>query len=343
MDLDAIKAKTDSIKQNYQGDEETLNSNTFKDFREVYNYVLKTCENPTTDTIYVEYKKELSTILVQVKQSNDMLGTKIVVNQVMCSSDNYLQFLHQLGIDENRPYCDSQSIHLRSGCNIRIYATNKPFREFPMLVISSQRPPETFVPQSQKQGQLMNMLLHGRTLICGKSGSGKTYLLDSLLKTYIEQNCVCGIFEEFSELHLPNNVSFKYTIPCVNTSQTQFNDLNFLLEKSNLQRLDYIICGELKGVESLSFIKNLSTGTKGVATIHGIDPQEALVRLKMQCLMSGDNLSADLVSQTISRAVDYVMYVEKREIKSICKVILSARGNFSFQILYGEDFTRRKN
>lgn len=331
MDLDAIKAKTDAIKANYQGDEATLNSNTFKDYREVFNYILNTCESPVTDTIYVEYKKELSTILVQVKQSNQLTGTKIVVNQVMCSSENYLEFLKQLGIDDSKPYCDSSSIHLRSGCNIRIYATNKPFRAYPMLVISSQRPPETYVPTSTKQGQLMHMLLHGRTLICGKSGSGKTYLLDSLLKTYIDENCVCGIFEEFSELHLPNDISFKYTIPCVNTSQTQFNDLNFLLEKSNLQRLDYIVCGELKGVESLSFIKNLSTGTKGIATIHGIDPQEALVRLKMQCLMSGDNLSPELVSQTISRAVDYIMYVDKREVKDISKVVLSARGNFSLE------------
>lgn len=246
-------------------------------------------------------------------------------------SKSYLHFCKEtLGINVERQYNDSVN-KTYGGIPARIFAMLPPYKPFPLVVIStSKTPPDTLDALNSEDERRLKKAMEGNVLITGASGSGKTYLLNYLLKKHIPETERIGIVQEFQEIYPPNEYTDTMLIPPKTPGQP-WNDLEIITEQTNLMRYDRVILGEIKGSEAWPFVINCASGTKGTATLHGSSAQKALQRLRTLCLSASGNLSSNVIDSFIKDAIDYVVYVEDHIVKEVKKLNLVNNGNFSLE------------
>lgn len=293
-------------------------------------FFLKTVTDERLKTLAMEYNDLIRSLKVQVIKDNIQTTQKQVVEYSM-TEEAYLKFCRDtLRLDTSRLYNDSSSCDF-NGVKTRVFAIMPPYKKYPLIVISTAKQPPTEIPTlSDVDEAKLRKVLNGNFLIAGKSGAGKTYLLNYLLSKYYPKDKRVGIIQEFMEIYPPNDFSECLTTPPRVPGQ-KWNDLEFLTEQSNLMRYDTILVGEIKSSEAWPFVVNCSSGTRGGATIHGSDCQGALQRLRTLCLMSQGNLNDAVVDKFIKDAIDYVVYVEDAQVKDIKKVTTYNRGTFSLE------------
>lgn len=132
----------------------------------------------------------------------------------------------------------------------------------------------------------------------------------------ISQNRI-AFCEEFHELFPPNNNTI-----CLDACPVKPGEENifaYIIQQTNLMRLDNIFVGEIKGPESFYFINNLTSSIKGGTTCHGSSAVDGLLRLRILMTLSGF-CSIDLAGQLISNAIDFVIFIDKHRIKEIVYV-----------------------
>lgn len=176
-------------------------------------------------------------------------------------------------------------------------------------------------------------------LVVGGTGTGKTTLLNSLLKL-IEANQRVGIIEDTSELVLPNSASFKLlTRPSLGEGIPEFTMLD-LLKNILRMRPDRIVMGEIRAQEAKDFLLALSSGHAGsAATLHANTAQEALLRLQMLVQMGAPEWSSKVVSQLISQTIHFIIVIGrdsqgKRFLKGIYRLASLEEVGFTFEPCY---------
>lgn len=284
--------------------------------------------DPQLKTMVMEYDSLSKTLKIQLIKNGISNGVKDIVNYNM-AANAYSDFCNKrLKIDPNKKYNDSSNILFR-GVPTRVFAIMPPYKDYPLVVISTaKQPPKNIDTLSEIDEKKLTKVMAGNFLIAGKSGAGKTYLLNYLLNKYYPKKERIGIIQEFSEIYPPNDFTDTICTPPRVPGQ-QWNDLEFLTEQSNLMRYDRILVGEIKSSEAWPFIVNCASGTKGGATIHGQSPQGALQRLRTLCLLSKPNLNESVVDSFIKDAIDYVVYVEDMRVKEITELLTANNGKFS--------------
>jgi type IV secretion system protein VirB11 len=145
------------------------------------------------------------------------------------------------------------------------------------------------------QGDLLRGLVddHRNLIIAGPTGSAKTTLLNALLLEIDPEERVV-ILEDTPELQV--------TIPNVVTLWTREGvaDLRALVRKAMRLQPDRIIVGEVRGVETLDFLKALNTGhAGGMCTIHAESTASALLRLETLVQEAVAVVPRSLIAQTI--------------------------------------------
>lgn len=140
--------------------------------------------------------------------------------------------------------------------------------------------------------------------------------------------------EEFHELFPPNENTI-----CLDACPVKPGEENifaYIIQQTNLMRLDNIFVGEIKGPESFYFINNLTSSIRGGTTCHGSNALDGLLRLRILMTLSGF-CSIDLAGQLIANALDFVIYIEHHKIKEIryvTGVYNSASQKFQTELLY---------
>ena len=158
-------------------------------------------------------------------------------------------------------------------------------------------------------------------LISGGTGTGKTTLLNALIKLVpLADRFV--IVEETAELAVshPNVVRLEARRAQPSAPAITIRDL---LRATLRLRPDRIILGEVRGGEAFDLLQALNTGHSGsLSTIHANTAGHALGRLASCVLQGGVNLPYTAVRRLIADCVDLVVHLERRKgVRSVTEVV----------------------
>jgi type IV secretion system protein TrbB len=160
---------------------------------------------------------------------------------------------------------------------------------------------------SDAQRQYLQQAIAARKsiLVIGGTGSGKTTLVNALLKEMVRQDASQRILvvEDTRELQCeaPNRVHLR-TSPTVS--------LTDLVRGTLRRRPDRIIVGEVRGPEALDLLMVLNTGHPGgIATLHANDAASGLTRLST--LVSMHPHAPREIAPLIADAVDLLVFIER--------------------------------
>ncbi len=148
----------------------------------------------------------------------------------------------------------------------------------------------------------------GYLVICGKNGSGKTYLLNALLDEIPDEESVLVVQENeelFSARH--PDMMFQHIEVRYGLKELVINGL--------LTDIDHMIIGEIKGEEALYFISAALSGCTGMTTIHSVDAAGALDKLADYCKWTSDYSREDIFKML--SCVKTLVFVKDFQIKEI--------------------------
>jgi pilus assembly protein CpaF len=181
---------------------------------------------------------------------------------------------------------------------------SKPLRFADLIIFESiSEPMVKFVEACVKSA--LNILISGGT------GTGKTTFLNGL-SSFIPDGDRIVTIEDAAELRLqqhhvvrletrPPNVEGKGEIGC-----------RELVKNALRMRPDRIIVGEIRAGEILDMLQAMNTGHEGsMATLHSNSPRDCLNRIVAMIGMSGVNMSEHVVCQTVSRALDLIIQLNR--------------------------------
>ena len=247
------------------------------------------------------------------------------------SEEEYRDFCKnflKMNLDE-RDNC-SQSIIIE-GIKTRVFSFMKPFVQLPAPTISTTKIPPSKLDNTTVSDELFDQIVHSNFIIVGPSGSGKTYLMNYLINRFIRKDEQIVLIEEFLELIPPNKLCTSITCPPPKSDER--SKLRFIVEQSNLMRLDAIFVGELKGGEAWPFVVNMASGTRGACTMHGDDAMKALSRLRALCQIETQNV--DATNDFIAKSLNYVIVMKDQKIVSIEKLTNThTKGNFALDTVH---------
>ena len=211
-----------------------------------------------------------------------------------------LDLLASRQMDELSAERPSLSTVLPSGA--RVEGTIPPLSEAPTFAIRIRARSIYSLEDFQRDGIITEAQVdhfrslvneHRNIIIGGPTGSAKTTLLNALLLEIDPDERVI-ILEDTPELQV--------TIPNVVTLWTREGvaDLRALVRKAMRLQPDRIIVGEVRGVETLDFLKALNTGHQGgLGTIHAESTASALLRLETLVQEAVAVVPRSLIAQTI--------------------------------------------
>jgi len=149
-------------------------------------------------------------------------------------------------------------------------------------------------------------------LISGGTSTGKTTFLNAMLSEIPAGERVI-LVEDTPELRLPgaNGVGLVAVKGELGEAKVTANEL---LQSALRLRPDRIVLGELRGAESVSFLRAINTGHPGsFSTIHANSLRGALEQLALMVMQSGIGLTrADTIAYAAS-VIDVVVQLERHE------------------------------
>jgi len=159
-------------------------------------------------------------------------------------------------------------------------------------------------------------------LISGGTSTGKTTFLNAMLGEIPPQERVV-LVEDTPELRLPgaNGVGLVAVKGELGEAKVTANEL---LQSALRLRPDRIVLGELRGAESVSFLRAINTGHPGsFSTIHANSVRGALEQLALMVMQTGVGLSRSDVIAYAASVIDVVVQLErvggKRRIGAIAR------------------------
>ena len=168
-------------------------------------------------------------------------------------------------------------------------------------------------PQAEPVAFLRAAIRDRRTiLISGGTSTGKTTFLNAMLGEIPAHERVV-LVEDTPELRLPgeNGVGLVAVKGELGEAKVTANEL---LQAALRLRPDRIVLGELRGAESVSFLRAINTGHPGsFSTIHANSLRGALEQLSLMVMQTGIGLSrADTISYAAS-VIDVVVQLGRDE------------------------------
>jgi len=149
-------------------------------------------------------------------------------------------------------------------------------------------------------------------LISGGTSSGKTTFLNALLREIPAGERVV-LVEDTPELALPsdNGVGLVAVKGELGEARVSADDL---VQSALRLRPDRIVVGELRGRETVSFLRAINTGHPGsFSTVHANSPRGALEQLALMALQAGIGLTRADTLAYAAQVVDWVVQLERGE------------------------------
>jgi pilus assembly protein CpaF len=154
-------------------------------------------------------------------------------------------------------------------------------------------------------------------MIAGATNAGKTTLLRALVNQIppserlitVERALELGI-DHFPELH-PNVVAFEERLP--NSEGQGAISMADLVRRSLRMNPSRVIVGEVLGDEIVTMLNAMTQGNDGsLSTIHANSSLEVFNRIATYAIQSAERLPVEATHMLIAGAVDFVVFIEKR-------------------------------
>jgi type IV secretion system protein VirB11 len=156
-------------------------------------------------------------------------------------------------------------------------------------------------------------------LISGGTGSGKTTLLRSLMAMIPNDEHLIVLEDTYEILNShPGQTSF------LSNKEQDNKSLKDYCAYSLRMSPDRIIVGEMRSKEVVPFLLAMNTGHKGLmSTIHASSGVDALSRISLlfSLFSEGSDISYSLVTKLVCKNINYVIHMEHKKIREICRVI----------------------
>jgi len=147
-------------------------------------------------------------------------------------------------------------------------------------------------------------------VISGGTGSGKTTFLNALLKEVpIEDRII--VIEDTPEVHVsqPNAVGLVGVKGELGEAQV---DIDELLQAALRMRPDRLLVGEIRGKETISFLRAINTGHPGsMTTVHADSPRGALEQIAFMALQARVNLTRADIFEYAASVIDIIVQLSR--------------------------------
>jgi type IV secretion system protein VirB11 len=147
-------------------------------------------------------------------------------------------------------------------------------------------------------------------LISGGTSTGKTTFLNAMLRDIpLTERIV--LVEDTPELRLPgpNGVGLIAVKGELGEAKVTASDL---LQAAMRLRPDRIVVGELRGSETVSFLRAINTGHPGsFSTVHANSPRGALEQIALMVLQSGLGLSRTETLEYAATVIDVIVQLDR--------------------------------
>jgi type IV secretion system protein VirB11 len=177
--------------------------------------------------------------------------------------------------------------------------------------IRAPEPAPEIDPVAQPIAYLRNAVLQRRTiLISGGTSTGKTTFLNALLREIPRHERVV-LVEDTAELRLPgqNGVGLIAVKGELGEARVGADDL---LQASLRLRPDRIVLGELRGKETVSFLRAINTGHPGsFSTVHANSPRGALDQISLMAMQTGIGLTRTETLDYAASVIDVVVQLDR--------------------------------
>lgn len=147
-------------------------------------------------------------------------------------------------------------------------------------------------------------------LVSGGTSTGKTTFLNALLRE-IPPNERVIVVEDTPELKLPgaNGLGLIAVKGELGEAKVSANDL---LQSALRLRPDRIVLGELRGTETISFLRAINTGHPGsFSTVHANHPRGALEQIALMAMQSGIGLTRQETMDYAASVIDIVVQLDR--------------------------------
>ncbi len=176
-------------------------------------------------------------------------------------------------------------------------------------------PAEPAMPDSQREpiAFLREAIRRRRTvLISGGTSTGKTTFLNAMLTEIPAEERVV-LVEDTAELklHGANGVGLIAVKGELGEARVSSNDL---LQAALRLRPDRIVLGELRGSETVSFLRAINTGHLGsFSTVHANSPRGALEQIALMSMQTGIGLTRAETLEYAASVIDVVVQLDRVE------------------------------
>lgn len=170
-----------------------------------------------------------------------------------------------------------------------------------------------------------NMIVYNRKdsplpngLVFGKAGSGKTTFMNTLID-YISYGCSGACYQESEELFSYSHPDFmwQHYVPAGNG----YAGFSLKEEARNGLRtdLDYLIIGEITGGEARDFLTAITTGHRGMCSVHSYDTKSATDRLAEYIMRESSDYTKEQAMYML-KEIGCIVYMENFKVKEISEI-----------------------
>ena len=168
-------------------------------------------------------------------------------------------------------------------------------------------------PQEQPVAYLREAIRQRRTiLVSGGTSSGKTTFLNAMLREIPAQERVV-LVEDTAELRLAgdNGVGLIAVRGELGEAQVSADEL---VQAALRLRPDRIVVGELRGAETISFLRAINTGHPGsFSTVHANSPRGALEQIALMAMQTGIGLTRRETIEYCAQVIDLVVQLDRSD------------------------------
>lgn len=166
-------------------------------------------------------------------------------------------------------------------------------------------------PEAEPIAFLRDAVRRRRTiLISGGTSTGKTTFLNAMLREIPTEERVV-LVEDTAELKLPgaNGVGLIAVKGELGEAKVTANEL---LQAALRLRPDRIVLGELRGTETVSFLRAINTGHPGsFSTVHANSPRGALEQIALMAMQTGIGLTRAETLEYAASVIDIVVQLDR--------------------------------
>jgi type IV secretion system protein VirB11 len=151
-------------------------------------------------------------------------------------------------------------------------------------------------------------------LISGGTSSGKTTLLNALLKEIPQHERVISI-EDTPEIRLSSDNALGLVAVTGDQGEARVT-VDDLMRASLRMRPDRLIVGELRGGETVTFLRAINTGHPGsISTVHANSPQGAFEQIAFMCMQAGLGLGRLETMEYARSMIDVVIQLDRHGVQ----------------------------